>query len=73
MEEESIHLWQVAMLRADCFIKVANLDYSKSQGTIWNPEEYQKKLGEIRDRAILNGLTARDIDEIFRFAHSIGV
>ena len=72
-----------ACAESQCFYHVIMLDLAKKGGHtlelastskrephIWDEEEYQKALARIRDRAIMNGLTARAVNETFRAAHA---
>ena len=68
-------------LRCWCFGSVIALDHAKKNGHtvnsdvskqephVWTEEEYQRELARIRDHGIMNGLTARVVNETFRSAH----
>ena len=75
--------FKIARVHSQCFYHVIMLDLAKKGGHtveltstskreahIWEEEEYQKALARIRDHAIMNGLTAREVNETFRAAHA---
>ena len=75
--------FKLARVHSQCFYNVLMLDIAKKGGHIvelvstskpephiWEEEEYQKALARIRDHAIMNGLTAREVNETFRPAHA---
>ena len=75
--------FKLARVQSQCFYNVIMLDLAKKGGHtvelvntskrephIWEEEEYQKALARIRDHAIVNGLTARAVNEMFRAAHA---
>ena len=45
-------------------------DTVKRQPHTWTAEEYQRELARIRDKGIVVGLTAREIDSAFRAGHT---
>ena len=75
--------FKLARAHSQCFYHVILLDLakkgehtvdltgtSKHEPHIWDEEEYQKALARISDHAIMNGLTAREVNETFRAAHA---
>ena len=64
------HLFRRTLVRAECFEEVTKLGVARLQGQVWEPEEYQKALARIRDYGVMNGLTAKVINQTFIEAYA---